>query len=71
MTIILMLFMLFERACASRQINHKALTRFMDLPARTCAFKKHKPHQNDSHSLSERMDLGSSNLMMRLTMTSR
>jgi len=41
------------RARESWQINHKALARFMDLPALACTSNLHEPHQNKNHSLSE------------------
>jgi len=41
------------RARESWLINHKALTRFMDLPALACTSNLHEPHQNKNHSLND------------------
>ena len=53
MILILVRFMQIERARESWQIYHKALARFMDLPALACTFNLHEPHQNKNHSLNE------------------
>jgi len=50
---ILVRFMQIGRARESWQIYHKALPRFMDLPALACTSNLHEPHQNMNHSLSE------------------
>ena len=39
------------RARESWQIYHKALARFMDLPALACTSNLHEPHQNKNHTL--------------------
>jgi len=54
MILILVRFMQIGRARESWQINHKALARFMDLPALACTSNLHEPHQNKNHSLNER-----------------
>ena len=50
---ILVRFMQIGRARESWQIYHKALPRFMDLPALPCTSNLHEPHQNMNHSLHE------------------
>jgi len=51
MILILVRFMQIGRARESLQISHKALARFMDLPALACTSNLHEPHQNKNHSL--------------------
>jgi len=51
MNLILVRFMQIGRARESWQIYHKALARFMDLPALACMSNLHEPHQNKKHSL--------------------
>jgi len=51
MILILARFMQIGRARESWQIYHKALARFMDLPAVACTSNLHEPHQNKNHSL--------------------
>jgi len=51
MILILVRFMQIGRAPESWQIYHKALARFMDLPALACTSNLHEPHQNKNHSL--------------------
>jgi len=53
MILILVRFMQIGRARESWQINHKALARFMDLPALACTSNLHEPHQNKNHSLND------------------
>jgi len=52
MILILVRFMQIGRARESWQIYHKALARFMELPALACTSNLHEPHQNKNHSLS-------------------
>ena len=56
---ILVRFMQIGRARESWQIYHKALARFMDLPALACTSNLHEPHQNKNHSLNKDTDLAS------------
>ena len=51
MILILVRFMQIGRARESWQIYHKALARFMDLPALACKSNLHEPHQNKNHFL--------------------
>jgi len=58
MILILVRFMQIGRARKSWQIYHKALVRFMDLPALACMSNLHEPHQNKNHSLIEARVVG-------------
>ena len=51
MLLILVRFMKIGRAREIWQVYHKALARFLDLPALVCTSNLHEPHQNKNHSL--------------------